>query len=104
MKILQEPLEFEWDKGNIEKNLKEHGVSDKEAEEAFESPKKYIFKDEKHSLLEDRYMVWGVTKRNRKLAVFFTLRAEKVRIISVRDMSRKERRAYEKKIQSNTKV
>lgn len=104
MKIFREPVEFEWDKGNIDKNLMDHGVSDKEAEEVFDSPSKFIFKDEKHSLVENRYMIWGVTNKTRKLAVFFTLRENKVRIISARDMNRKERRTYEKKIQSNTKV
>ena len=104
MKIIPEPLEFEWDKGNTDKNLKEHGVSDKEAEEVFDSLKKFIFKDEKHSLDEERYMIWGQANKGRKLSVFFTLRKNKVRIISARDMSRKERSAHEKKIQINSKI
>ncbi|MBI2641643.1 BrnT family toxin [Candidatus Roizmanbacteria bacterium] len=104
MVILKEPVEFEWNKGNIGKNLKKHSVTDKEAEEVFECARKFIFKDEKHSLGERRYMIWGITRRGRKLTVFFTLREEKVRIISARDMSRKERREYEEKIQINTKI
>ncbi len=101
MKILDKSVEFEWGKGNINKNMK-HGVADKEAEEIFGSKKKIFMKDEKHSLKEERYMIWGKTNKERKLTVFFTLRNEKVRIISARDMNRKERNAYEKKIQNNT--
>ncbi len=98
MKIIPEPLEFEWDKGNLGKNFKSHRVSDKEAEEVFDSENKFIFRDEKHSLAEVRYMIWGVSDKDRKLTVFFTLRSKKVRVISARDMSRKERDTYEKKI------
>ncbi|EKE14542.1 MAG: hypothetical protein ACD_12C00439G0007 [uncultured bacterium] len=101
MKIIDKSVEFEWDKGNIDKNMK-HGVEDKESEEIFGSKKKIFMKDEKHSLKEERYMIWGKTKMDRKLTVFFTLRNKKVRIISARDMNRKEKNAYEKKIQGNT--
>lgn len=101
MKILPEPVVFEWDKGNAGKNLK-HSVTDKEAEEIFENSPKFILEDEKHSLTEIRYMVWGTTDKGRRLSVFLTLRREKVRVISARDMHKKERRAYEEKIQKNT--
>jgi len=103
MRVIKESVEFQWDKGNINKNLK-HNVADKEAEEIFGSGRKVVSKDEKHSLKEERYMLWGKTNVGRKLTVFFTLRKNKVRIISARDMSRKEDIAYEKKIQSHTKV
>lgn len=103
MKILDKYIGFEWDKGNIDKN-KKHQVNDKESEEIFGSRKKIIIKDEKHSLKEERYMIWGKTNKGRKLTVFFTLRNKKVRIISARNMSRKERITYEKKVQSYTKV
>lgn len=101
MKILDKYIEFEWDKGNIDKN-KKHQVDDKESEEIFGSRKKIIIKDEKHSLKEERYMIWGETNAGRKLTVFFTLRNNKVRMILARDMNRKERNAYEKKVQSHT--
>ena len=97
MKIYDRAIEFDWDGGNIDKNLK-HGVNDKEAEEVFGSQKKVVMKDEAHSLAEDRYLIWGVTNKGRTLSIFFTLRKNKVRIISARDMSRKERRAYCEKI------
>lgn len=102
MKILPEPVAFEWDKGNIDKNFVKHNVTDKETEEIFENEPKFIVEDEKHSLKEARYMIWGVTDKSRKLSVFFTLRSKKVRVISARDMHKKERREYEEKIQKNT--
>lgn len=104
MKVLPEPIVFEWDKGNIDKNFIKHDVTDKEAEEIFENEPKFILEDEKHSLTEIRYMVWGVTDKDKKLSVFFTIREEKIRVISARDMHKKERRAYEEKIQENTEV
>lgn len=104
MKILLEPVVFDWDKGNIDKNLHKHNVLDKEAEEVFENEPKFIFEDERHSLTEIRYMVWGITDKGRRLLVFFTQRGRRVRIISARDMHKKERRAYEEEIQKATKV
>ena len=98
VKILPEPVIFEWDKGNIDKNLHKHNVSDKEAEEVFENERKFIVEDEEHSLTEARYMIWGTTNKGRKLSIFFTIRGEKVRIISARDMHKKERRTYEEEI------
>lgn len=106
MKILRELLEFEWNKGNIEKNLKKHNVTNKEAEEVFKSEETFIFKDESHSQKEDRYGIFGKTANGRLLSVVFTLRKDKVRIITVRDMSRKERKAHEKikKTKTDTKI
>lgn len=104
MKILPEPVIFEWDKWNSDKNFIKHKVSNKEAEEVFEKEDKVILVDEKHSYFEQRYMLWGVTVGKRKLAVFFTIRENKVRIISARDMHKKERREYEKNIKVNTKI
>lgn len=104
MKILPQPISFEWDKGNIGKNLIKHNVTDKEAEEVFENEPKFIFEDEKHSYIEKRYMIWGITNKGKRLAVIFTIREDRVRIISARDMHRKERREYEDKTQANTKI
>jgi len=104
MKTISKVIEFEWNEGNRDKNWLKHKVFDKEAEEIFGSKVKFVMKDEKHSLKEKRYMIWSKTNKGRKLTVFFTLRKNKVRIISARDMSRKERIAYEKNIQGHTKV
>ncbi len=98
MEELPEPILFEWDSGNTSKNFRKHNVSDREAEQIFVNKPKFIFEDEKHSLVEKRYMLWGITNKGRKLSAFFTMRKDKIRVISVRDMNKKERRVYEKKI------
>ena len=97
MKILPEPLSFEWDKGNINKNLAKHGVTDREAEEVFNNEPIRIFEDIKHSLKEQRFVAYGVTNLNRKLTVIFTSGRQQIRIISARDQNKKERRVYEEK-------
>ena len=96
MKTIKELAEFEWDKGNIDKN-KKHGVEDKEAEEAFFDKHRFIFKDEVHSQNEERLRILGKTKRGRLLFVVFTKRGAKIRIISARDINKKEVYIYEKK-------
>lgn len=95
MRINKKIFEFQWDKGNIEKN-KKHNVEDKEAEEAFLDDGKVILKDKLHSTgLEERFILLGKTKRNRLLYVVFTQRDDKLRIISARDINKKEVYLYE---------
>lgn len=96
MKILKELLEFEWDKGNTTKNLK-HQVGDREAEEPFFDNDKIIYKDIFHSQKEKRFILIGKTKIKRLLYMVFTKRKNKIRIISARDVNRKEVKIYEKK-------
>jgi uncharacterized protein len=96
VKIIPEPLEFEWDDGNINKNLIKHNVTIKEAEEVFLNCPLLVFEDRKHSTLELRLQALGQTNKNRKLFLSFTKRNNKIRMISVRAMSRKERSIYEK--------
>lgn len=104
MLILSEPLEFEWDKGNIDKNFKKHKLSNKEIEQVFISGKrKFIFEDQKHSAREKRYGIFGKTDDGKLLSIVFTLRKDKVRAITARPMSKKERRSYEK-IKTNSKI
>lgn len=104
MKILPKIVVFEWDKGNIDKNYLEHHVTNKEAEQIFKNSQNFIFASKKHSVIEKRYMIWGITNEKRKLTIFFTVRNNKIRVISARNMHKKERREYEKKIKTNTKV
>lgn len=91
------PASFEWDKGNTDKNWKEHKVHFKEAEEIFLNKPLKIFKDVKHSQKENRFVGLGVTNKERKLYIVFTVRGKKIRIISARNQSKKERRLYEEK-------
>jgi uncharacterized DUF497 family protein len=97
MRILPKAITFQWDQGSIRKNLIKHNVAAQEAEEIFVRKPFYIKQDTKHSTpLEQRYSGLGRTKNNRLLYVAFTIRNEKIRIISVRDMKRIERSNYEK--------
>ncbi len=100
--FIPEPIEFEWDEGNKEKNFKRHGVSNEEAEEAFLN-EPLVSEDLKHSKFEKRYQCLGKTEKNKQLFVSFTLRDSKIRVISVRCMSKKERRVYEQKTKANTR-
>ena len=95
--ILPEPVAFEWDSGNRDKNLLKHGITNKEIEESFDQDEKIIIEDEKHSLIEPRYMMWSETNDGKLIMVFCTIRNGYVRVISARSMNRKERSFYEKK-------
>ena len=97
MRIVKEVLEFDWDKGNIGKN-KKHDVEDKEAEEPFLDGNKVIFIDAFHLEKEKRFVLIGKTKNKRLLYIVFTKRNKKIRIISARDINRKEVHLYEEKI------
>ncbi|PIQ69936.1 hypothetical protein COS55_01010 [Candidatus Shapirobacteria bacterium CG03_land_8_20_14_0_80_40_19] len=90
------PLSFDWNEGNLDKNWLKHKVSLKEAEEIFFNRPLKIFEDEKHSQKEERLLAYGITNRRRQLMIVFTLRGEKIRIISARNQNKKERRIYEK--------
>jgi hypothetical protein len=87
--------EFDWDEGNKTKNRIKHNVTVKEAEQVFFDKKAVQLEDKFHSQIETRYKILGVTKRKRKLHVTFTIRDNKIRIISARDQSKKERKLYE---------
>lgn len=91
-------LSFEWDKGNEQKNWLKHKVTGEEAEEAFDDDKRLVLEDIKHSEEEPRFILLGKTEKGRMLFVVYTLREEqkKVRIISARDVNRKEVLLYEK--------
>lgn len=86
---------FDWDSGNTDKNREKHNVAIGEAEEIFFNSSLMIARDLNHSQREERFAALGVTNSGRKLFAIFTTRNNKIRIISVRDMSRKERKFYE---------
>lgn len=87
---------FDWDKGNVEKNWLSHKVLFTEAEEVFFNKPILLYPDEKHSSIEVRYYVLGKTDNNRYLFIVFTIRGNLIRVVSARDMSRKEKIVYEK--------
>lgn len=85
---------FDWDAGNTPKNVLGHCVTQGEAEELFFVAPIILLEDDKHSTAERRLLIFGPTSRGRLLTAAFTVRRHQIRIISVRDMSRPERRRY----------
>ena len=86
---------FEWDEGNSGKNEKKHGITDREAEEIFFN-KPLIIGRSPRGEPEVRYAALGRTYGSRLLTVVFTLRGKRIRVISARPMSKRERETYEK--------
>lgn len=96
MPVRDKVLRFEWDKWNVDKIYLKHGITPKEAEEVFVSEDSYVFSDVRHSQNEERFVVLGKTLEKKNLFVVFTVRKDKVRIISARRMHESEVKKYEK--------
>ena len=88
-------LRFEWDPRKAAANLRKHHVSFEEARTAFADPLGRIVDDPRHSVGEEREALIGATERERLVAVMFTERADTIRIISARLVTRRERIDYE---------
>jgi uncharacterized DUF497 family protein len=95
---------FHWDKGNIEKNWIKHKVEAGECEEVFFNIPFIVEHDIKHSTDEERYFALGQTDPGRYLFIVFTIRKKLIRIISARDMNKKERKIYEKQFENYSKI
>ena len=93
---IKEPKQFQWDHGNERKNSDKHNVSRKEAEQVFFNQLLLLLEDKAHSQEEMRFHALGRTDNNRKLHITFTIRTNKIRVISARPMHKKERECYEK--------
>ena len=87
---------FAWDEGNLLKNWEKHGVSASECEQIFFNNPLIAGLDEKHSGREPRHYALGITDAKRGLFVAFTIRKNRIRVISARDMSRNERKVFDK--------
>lgn len=98
---LPKPIRFEWDEGNKTKSFLKHAITNDEAEEVFVNLN-FVQKDEKHSNIEERFNILGVSHDGKIIFSVFTARGGKVRIISSRPASQKERNAYEKTAKKNT--
>ncbi len=85
---------FDWSGGNAEKNWQSHQVSPAECEQIFFNSPLLTADDRKHSAKEKRWVVLGQTDSGRDLFIAFTMRSGKLRVISARDMHRKERAVY----------
>jgi hypothetical protein len=87
---------FDWDEGNRDKNYIKHNVSNFECEEIFLNEPLIVLDDPGHSDSEKRFAAFGKTDDIRKLVIIYTLRNNKIRIISARDMNKKEKEFYNK--------
>ena len=89
-------MEFEWDQAKAAANLANHGVSFEEAKTVFDDRLYVDFYDPKHSLNEHRYIIIGQSNQRRVLIVSYTERNDAIRLINARELTRGERRDYEK--------
>lgn len=96
-------IKFEWDKANLDKSYQKHGITPKEAEEVFLDEESFVIPDVKHSQKEPRYIILGKTFEEKRLFIVFTIRDKKIRIISSRQIHKKEVKKYEK-AKKNTKI
>jgi len=97
---------FDWDRGNAHKGADKHGVSQAEAESIFFNKPLLLLPDSKHSQQEPRYHALGTTNAGRLLHITFTLRASGslIRVISARDMHRKEKTHYKQAQTDTTRI
>ena len=93
-------MEFEWDANKAALNLSKHGVSFAEAMTIFGDPFEAMIPDPAHSDVELRFVSLGLSEAKRLLVVAYTERARRIRIISAREPTSRERRQYESKGQS----
>lgn len=88
-------LVFEWSPEKAQANELKHGVSFLDASEVFDDDHSSTVLDPDHSEDEPRYLIFGAAKSGKYLVVSYTERADRVRLISARQMTPRERRAYE---------
>ncbi len=88
---------FDWDPGNERKNVEKHQVGKLEAEQVFFNQPLLLLSDHKHSKYEPRFHALGKSDEERLIHITFTMRksGSLIRVISARDMHRKERKIYE---------
>ncbi len=89
---------FDWDEGNSEKNWIRHQVTRSECEQVFFNEPLFVADDSKHSQTEKRWFILGKTDTERQLFIVLTIRNKLIRIISARDMNKKEKEAYNEQI------
>ena len=88
-------MDFEWDPTKAKLNESKHGVSFFEACEVFDDDHSSTVRDLDHSVEENRYLIFGVSKGDRYLVVSYSERDDRIRLISARQMTPRERNAYE---------
>lgn len=91
-------MEFGWDPKKAAKNVRKHGVSFAEAATVFDDPFSVTVTDPDHSAAEDRLIIVGQSHQRRLLIVSFAEREDQFRIISARELTRAESKAYEQEL------
>lgn len=86
---------FDWDEANLLKNWEKHRVTASECEQVFFNRPLVAGEDPGHSRTENRHYALGVTDAGRPLFVVFTVRDNKIRVISARNMNRRERKVFD---------
>jgi|SRR3989344_7499991 len=94
MVVFKEAVEFDWDEGNVSKSLLKHNVTRQECEDVFTYQKRRIYEDIEHSQSEERWIILGRTGRGRHLFVVYTQRRDRIRVISARDINKKELKVH----------
>lgn len=95
---------FDWDEGNQSKNEIKHGVTAAESEQAFFNEPLVLLDQAAHGSAEARYAILGSTDHDRLLTIIYTVRGSRIRVISARPMSRKERIYYHEHAQDHPEV
>jgi uncharacterized protein len=93
-RIISKCTGFEWNQGNDAKNRDKHDASNLACEQIFFNKPLIVKRDKEHSIAENRYYVLGRTNMNRLLFAVFTIRNDKIRIVSARDMTDAEMERY----------
>ncbi len=88
-------LQFEWDQAKAARNHEKHGVSFHEASSVFRDPLAKVVPDPTDRSGEDRAIMMGQSDAGRLLLIVFTERTDRIRIISAREATRRERHGYE---------
>ncbi len=93
--LLEQCVGFDWDEANTHKNWERHGVRPEEAEDPFFREPLIVRSDVRHSKSEKRYYARGQTASGRRVFIAFTIRRKLIRVISARDMNRRETKIWE---------
>ncbi len=104
MKSFPESKSFDWDQGNINKNWDKHRVHHLECEEIFFNEPIVTKVEKRGASQEERVSALGMTNEGRFLFVVSTIRRGRIRVVSVRDMNKKERKIYDEKIKKDTEI
>ena len=88
-------MRYEWDDGKAKTNLRKHHVSFEEAVTVFGDWRSLTISDPEHSATEDRFLILGMSSRNRVLVVSHVERGDNIRIISARRATAREQRTYD---------